>query len=117
MVPKVLSLYYRQLSLFALLFMVSGCALPARGFVYTDTVQPLCHDLRGTPLGTKSGDGSSKRIQIPTTRLDITAEWDSRAIGDIAKENGIATVYGCDSRIQSLLMGLWRKDTVIVYGE
>jgi hypothetical protein len=95
----------------------SGCSFRARGLLYTDTIQPLCKDLRATPLGLKRGDGSSKRIQIPTTRFDITAEWDSRAIGDIAKENDIETVYGCDSRIQSLLMGLWRKDTVIVYGE
>lgn len=117
MIPRVVSLFTQFFSLTALILVASGCAFPARGFVYTDTVQPLCQDLRGTILGSKSADGSSKRIQIPTTRFDITAEWDTRAIGDIAKENGISTVYGCDSRIQSLLMGLWRKDTVIVYGE
>jgi hypothetical protein len=27
------------------------------------------------------------------------------------------TVYGCDSRRQSFLLGLWRKDEVIIYGE
>lgn len=100
-----------------LLITLAGCALPARGLIYTDTVQPMCQDLRGTTLGSKTANGSSKRIQIPTTRLDITAEWDSRAIGDIAKENGITTVYGCDSRIQSVLTGLWRKDSVIIYGD
>jgi hypothetical protein len=117
MVPRFVPLMCWSLAVTALLFGVVGCAFPARGLVYTDTVQPLCQDLRGTTLGSKSADGSSKRIQIPTTRFDITAEWDSRAIGDIAKEHGISTVNGCDSRIQSLLMGLWRKDTVIVYGE
>jgi hypothetical protein len=85
--------------------------------LYTDTVQPLCRDLRGTGLGTLVGRGSSKRVEIPTTRIDITAEWDSRAIGDIARQHGIKTVHGCDSRRQSVLLGLWRRDEVIVYGD
>ena len=89
----------------------------SRGLLYTDTVQPLCVDMRGTPLGARSASGSSKRLEIPTTRVDISAEWDSRAIGDIAREHGLTTVYGCDSRRQSLLAGLWRKDEVIIYGE
>lgn len=97
--------------------LLAGCSPRARGIIYSDTVQPLCKDLRGTTLGSKTGDGSSKRLQIPTTRLDITAEWDSRAIGDIAKEHGMQTVYACDTRVESVLLGLWRRDTVIVYGE
>lgn len=100
-----------------LVCLCSGCGLVSRGLIYTDTVQPLCRDLRGTTLGSKVGSGSSKRIEIPTTRVDISAEWDSRAIGDIAKQHGISTVYGCDSRRQSYVLGIWRKDEVIVYGE
>ncbi len=96
---------------------LSGCALPSRGLLYTNTVQPLCRDARGTPLGAKSASGSSKRLEIPTTRIDISAEWDSRAIGDIARSNGITTVYGCDTRRTSYLLGLWRQDEVIIYGE
>lgn len=100
-----------------LIVVVSGCGIVTRGMIYTDTVQPLCRDLRGTALGTMVGRGSSKRVEIPTSRIDITAEWDSRAIGDIARQHGMKTVYGCDSRRQSVLLGLWRRDEVIVYGE
>lgn len=96
---------------------ITGCGVISRGIIYTDTIQPLCKDVRGTTLGTQVASGSSKRIEIPTTRVDIGAEWDSRAIGDIAKAHGISTVYGCDSRRQSVLLGLWRKDEVIIYGD
>lgn len=96
---------------------LSGCGVITRGIVYTDTTQPLCKDLRSTTLGSKSASGSSKRVEIPTTRVDIGAEWDSRAIGDIAKEHGITTVHGCDSRRESILFGIWRRDEVIIYGE
>ena len=94
-----------------------GCGLVSRGLLYTDTVQPLCRDLRGTILGDKVASGSSKRVEIPTTRIDVSAEWDSRAIGDIARKAGISTVYGCDGRRQSYVLGIWRKDEVIIYGE
>jgi hypothetical protein len=96
---------------------LTGCGVVSRGLLYTDTIQPLCVDARGTALGTKSASGSSKRLEIPTTRIDLTAEWDSRAIGDIAREHGIRTVYGCDSRRQSILLGIWRRDEVIIYGD
>lgn len=95
----------------------TGCGVISRGLLYTDTIQPLCTDARGTSLGTTSASGSSKRLEIPTTRIDLSAEWDSRAIGDIARENGISTVYGCDGRRQSILFGLWRRDEVIIYGD
>jgi hypothetical protein len=95
----------------------SGCGVITRGVIYTDTTQPLCKDARGTIIGDTESRGSSKRLQIPTTRVDIGAEWDSRAIGDIARQHGMKTVYACDSRRQSILFGLWRRDEVIVYGE
>lgn len=96
---------------------LSGCGVISRGLIYTDTTQPLCTDARGTNLGGVSGKGSSKRIEIPTTKVDIGAEWDSRAIGDIAKAHGITTVNACESRRQSVLLGLWRRDEVIIFGD
>lgn len=107
----------RKLLAVTVVMLASGCGVISRGIIYTDTTQPLCTDARGTILGDLTSRGSSKRLQIPTTRVDIGAEWDSRAIGDIAREHGIKTVYACDSRRQSVLFGLWRRDEVIIYGE
>lgn len=106
-----------KLLMFIFAVTLSGCGVISRGIIYTDTTQPLCKDLRSTTLGNTSASGSSKRVEIPTTRVDIGAEWDSRAIGDIAKEHGITTVHGCDSRRESILFGIWRRDEVIIYGE
>jgi hypothetical protein len=108
-------LHHVLVVLLALAF--GGCGFVSRGLLYTDTVQPLCRDLRGTTLGSKQGAGSSKRVEIPTTRIDMSAEWDTRAIGDIAKQHGISVVHGCDSRRESYVLGIWRKDQVIIYGE
>jgi hypothetical protein len=103
--------------LLALLVSLSGCVGFPPGLLYTDRIQPLCKDMRSTGLGLAQSSGSSKRVTLPTTRIDISAEWDSRAIGDIGKKAGMKTVYGCDVRRESYLLGLWRRDEVIVYGE
>jgi hypothetical protein len=105
--------------LFVLLVSVwlTGCGFLNRGLLYTDITQPLCKDARGVALGRLSAAGSSKRIEIPTTRVDFTAEWDSRAIGDIAKEHGINQVNYCDWRRESYVLGIWRRDEVIIYGD
>ena len=73
--------------------------------------------MRNTKLGSKVAKGSSYRAKIPTTRIDLTAEWSSRAIGDIAKKNNIETIYFCDQKIVSVLGGIFRKEQVIVYGD
>lgn len=95
---------------------LSGCSLIPRGLLYSDYKEPLCHDARGTTLGETIDPGSTKSVQIPLTQINLGAEWDTRAIGDIAKKHGIATVYGCDMRREFYLLGIWRRDEVIVYG-
>lgn len=94
-----------------------GCGIIPRGLLYTDTIQPLCRDARGTGLGTKVASLATKAVEIPTTKIDLSAEWSSRAIGDIATRNGMTTVYGCDLRREYYVLGVWRRDEVIVYGE
>jgi len=93
---------------------LSACA---PGFVYTDIVRPECTDLRGTTLGTKTARGGTYKVEIPNSRVDVSAEWSSKAIGDVARSNGISTVYSCDQRTLSILGGLFRKEEIIVYGD
>jgi hypothetical protein len=100
-------------ALVALVFL-TGCA---PGFIYTDITRPECRDMRGTKLGSLSAGGGAKQVNIPITRVDLSAEWDSKAIGDIAKANGISVVYSCDERTLSVLGGIWRKEEILVYGE
>ena len=61
--------------------------------------------------------GASYRAKIPTSNFDLTAEWSSRAIGDVAKRNGIETIYFCDLKLVSVLGGIFRKEQIIVYGD
>jgi hypothetical protein len=88
-----------------------------RGLLYANTIQPLCRDARGTGLGAKVATLATNAVEIPTTRIDLSVEWSSRAIGDIATQNGMTTVYSCDIHREYFLLGIWRRDQVIVYGK
>ena len=104
----------KTLGIFFLICLLNSCTT---GFIYTDITRPLCVDMRNTDTGSRRAIGSTKKLEIPTTRVDVSAEWSTRAIGDIAKKNNLHTVYYCDRRTLSILGGLFRKQEVIIYGE
>ncbi|MBI1852708.1 MAG: hypothetical protein HYR85_20395 [Planctomycetes bacterium] len=82
------------------------------GILYRHTTEPLDENFRKTPAGvTKSGHGDVKEI-----RYYASVTWDTNGIGDIAKANGINTVYYADLETLSVL-GIWTQRTVHIYGE
>ena len=88
---------------------LSGCTT---GLIYTHTVRPLDINHTRTQAVQKSQRGDVKHIQYY-----VSVTWDSNAIGDIAKKNGIETIHYADLEKISVLGGLWRQFIVHVYGE
>ena len=86
------------------------------GAVYTRIKFPLTTDLNQTPAAVDIGSGKIVRIKEPLSSYGIYAEFNSNAIGEIAKKHGLKTVYYADVERLSIL-GIWRHDEVIVYGE
>jgi len=101
--------------LLALLILCSSCT--ARGYLYTSVVKPYCKDMRSTKVGTKTGKGAFYQVKIPTSNFDLTTQWNSKAIGDIARANNIETIYFCDQKLVSVLGGIYKKEQIIVYGD
>ena len=73
--------------------------------------------MRSTKLGTRVAKGASYQAKIPTSTVDLTAQWNSRAIGDVAKRNNLQTIYFCDQKLLSILGGIFRQEQIIVYGD
>ena len=84
---------------------------PAIGFVYTHTISPLDLDLNETKKGSQHGSGDIKHFSYTY----ITFMWDSNAIYDIAKSEGMETIYYADLETLRIL-GLWRQYKVHIYG-
>lgn len=93
-----------------MLFSFSGCGL---GLIYTCRIEPYDLDLSETPVVMTANKGDTKQIRYSI----IGARWDSNAIGEIAKANGIETVYFADIEKLSVLLGIWSQRWIIIYGE
>ena len=91
------------------ILVLAGCA--PRGLLYTHIRTPLDINMFQTPADGKNVHGDLKHIPF---YVDIL--WDSNAIGDIAKQNGIETVYYADLETLRILI-FWNQYTVHVYGK
>ena len=106
-------------TLFILFLITAGmfCCGCAPGFIYTNITEPLTTDMNETPRGTRLAALDTKQLKEPITRFNLSAEWDSRAIGDAAKRAGLNTIFYADMKTVSVLGGIWRQQTVRVWGE
>jgi hypothetical protein len=96
----------------AVFVLVSACVHdPTMGFIYTHKTSPLDLDLSQTPMAEKQCESDIKHFHY---YVDI--KWDTNAIGDIARKNGIETLYFADMETLSIL-GIWKQHTVHVYGK
>ena len=84
---------------------------PPMGLIYSHTVTPLDLNLKETRQGPKQGSGDIKHFSYTY----ITFMWDSNAIYDIAKKQGMETIYYADLETLRIL-GLWRQYKVHIYG-
>lgn len=100
----------------SLLFPGSESNAPVRGYLYTDVSFPLSKNHKAQSAGSMRGGSDVKRIREPFTGADIRAVWDSNAIGDIAKQHGIAEIYSADLHIFSVLFGIWSQYEIVVVG-
>jgi hypothetical protein len=101
-----------------LVFGLSACGTgPLVGLVYTNVKLPLTRDLHATPLPT-TPPRSDRVIEIkePISGLGLYARVNSNAIGEIARQNGIKTLYFADQEVFSIL-GVWKTHRVILYGQ
>lgn len=97
-----------------MILFVPGCV---SGFIYSNVTLPLSADMDRTPRGDKVCTVNSKHLEEPVTGFDLSVEWDSRAIGDAARKAGMESLYYADMKTISVLGGLWKQQTVRVWGE
>ena len=89
---------------------LAGC-IP--GAIYTHTIQPLSTDLNQTPVA----GGPAKRGDVKQVRFRmVDVRWDENAIGEIARDNGIHTIYYADVEVLRIL-SVWTQTWTLVYGE
>ena len=94
---------------------LAGCAngvLFGSG-LYSHTVEPLTFNRNTTEVERSmlQANGDINHIQF-----EVAIMWGTNGIGDVAKKNGIETVYYADIEKLRILFGIWQEDIVHTYG-
>lgn len=105
------------------LFILAGCLTFGRmgsdslkGYVFKFVKVPLTMKLDNTPVTIFQSNGKIIKIEEPFSGYGFYAEFNSNAIGDIAKKHGLKKVYFADLEIFSIL-GIFKYKEVHIYGE
>lgn len=101
--------------LLALLFLLTGCV--ARGFLYTRVTEPATLDFHKTSVGSKQFLVRTHRVREPVSGSGISAEWQADPVKTAALKAGVTNLYFADTRTLSILGGLYRARTLVVYGD
>ena len=104
----------RLLLVAALAAPLCGCM---RGWLYTNVRTPAVSDIEAAPRGTRMVELTALQFKEPVSGAGMTVQWDSRAIGDAARQHGLDRVYFADLHTLSILGGLWKKQTIEVWGD
>jgi len=93
----------------------SGC-----GLLYTNVTRPHSRDFNNTPIGSKKCTISAHKIQVPImplARSRVSAEWNTERINETAQKAGIKKIYYTELKTQEFLIGTYRRQTIIIYGD
>jgi hypothetical protein len=102
-------------SLLAVL-LCAGCSFPV-GLIYSDITAPYSTKFTETPAGTKRCVINSHQVKEPVTGYNIYAEWSWSHILSEARKAGITEIQYMDKRTLSILNGIYKRESLIVYGD
>ena len=103
------------LFLIPLVISTGGC-----GLLYNNTVRPHSLDFNRTPIGSKQCRHSAFKVSVPLLPVStnrVQAQWDVSEIREIAKEAGMTKIYFTDLKSIEFLVGTFRWQTIILYGD
>ena len=95
----------------------TGC-----GLLYSNVVQPHSLDFDNTPIGTKQCRLSAFTVRFPLLappleRTRISAQWDTEEVNAVLERAGMTRMYYTDIQTQEFLLGTFRRQTIIIYGD
>lgn len=87
------------------------------GRIYTNKTIAYSDDFNKTPIGSKVCYIEDFKIKEPVSGYNINAEWMTSSVVEQARQSGISKIYFADVKVFSILMGIYSKNTLVVYGE
>jgi len=93
-----------------------GCG---RGLLYTKTIKPYTKTFRNTPVGEKVVVINTQGLKTPPGLAPpgLSGQWDTDEIIQLAREAGITELRHIDIKTLSILLGTYKRQTLILYGD
>jgi len=87
------------------------------GRLYTSKTIPYSDDFKETPLGSKVCYVEDFKVKEPVSGYNINAEWMTTSVIEQARKQGISKIYYADLKVFSILLGIYSKKTLVIYGD
>jgi hypothetical protein len=104
----------RQAFTIVLIFLIAGCS--GIGLIYTNVIRPYSVDYHDTKIGTKQCVIDSHSVSEPVTGYGVSVEWSSDVIETAAAQAGITEITCIDEQTLSILLGIYTRERLIIYG-
>ena len=107
----------RLLGMVAALLWVGTAGCLERGLLYTQVVEPYLPDFRDTPVGSKSCRVKEHTLKEPVSGYNLSVAFSLPALQRAARQAGITKLYHVDEETLSVLLGIYERKTLILYGD
>ncbi len=87
------------------------------GRLYTSKTIHYSENFNETPVGSKVCYVDDFKVQEPVSGYNINAQWMISSVVEKARQAGITKIYYADLKVFSILMGIYSKKTLVVYGD
>jgi len=96
---------------------VAGCSgFTPPGLLYTNVISPYSVDYHDTKIGTKQCVIDAHSISEPLTGYGVSVEWSSDVIQSAAAQAGITEITCIDVQTLSIVLSIYKRERLIVYG-
>jgi hypothetical protein len=107
----------RPIFAIAAIFAVVGCSgIAPPGLIYRNVIQPYSVDYHDTKIGTKHCVIDEHSVSEPFTGYGVSVEWSADVIQNAATKAGITEITCMDEQTLSFLLGIYKRERLIVYG-
>jgi len=87
------------------------------GRLYTSKTVTFSEDFKETPVGSKVCYVDDFKVQEPISGYNVNAQWMTSSVIEKARQAGITKIYYADLKVFTVLMGVYSKKTLVIYGD
>jgi hypothetical protein len=111
----------RHLHPIVLAILLTGCSVldgnATKGLIHTDIIQPFSTDFRSSPVGSKHCVLDEHQLREPVSGYGVSVEWTSDVILAAADRAGISRISYTELQTTRYLLGIYRRQRLIIHGE